>query len=103
MLSALRALLDDKLQGVPISAAAKRLGVSERTLQRKLGEAGTTFQRELTDARVRAAKRMLVEGSAPLTTIALEAGYASLQHLNESFKKRTGMLPSAWRKRVSDR
>ena len=98
-LVALRALLDAKLHGVSVAAAARALGMSDRTLQRKLGEAGTTFQTEMSDARVRAAKRMLLDGDAPLTTIAIESGCASLQHFNTLFRKRTGQLPSAWRKR----
>jgi AraC-like DNA-binding protein len=53
----------------------------------------------MSDARVRAAKRMLLDGDAPLTTIAIESGCASLQHFNTLFRKRTGQLPSAWRRR----
>jgi AraC-like DNA-binding protein len=97
LLGAVRSLLDANLRGMTIATAAKRLGVSERTLQRKLGEAKTTFQTEVIDARVRAAKRMMLDRDAPLTTIALESGCASLQHFNAMFRKRTGELPSRWR------
>jgi AraC-like DNA-binding protein len=98
-LGALRTLLDANLRGMSLGGAAKALSMSERTLQRKLGEeAHTTFQGETSDARVRTAKRLL-EGDAPLTTIALDCGCASLQHFNALFRKRTGELPSAWRKR----
>ena len=96
-LASLRALLDANLRGISVATAAKRQGMSERTLQRKLSEAGTTYQTEAIDARVRAAKRLLVDGDTALTTIAMEAGCASLQHLNSLFRKRTGELPSAWR------
>jgi AraC-like DNA-binding protein len=98
-LAELRALLDARLRGATLASAAKALKTSERTLQRKLGEARTTFVAEASDAHVRAAKRLLLETDAPLTTIALESGCASLQHFNTLFKKRTGELPSAWRKR----
>jgi AraC-like DNA-binding protein len=99
-LGALRSLLDGHLRDeLSIAVAAKKLALSERTLQRKLGEAGTTFQHEVSDARVRAAKRMLLDPETPLTTIALESGCASLQHFNTLFRKRTGELPSAWRAR----
>jgi AraC-like DNA-binding protein len=96
--SALRVLLDGHLGGVPVTDAASALGMSERTLQRKLSEVGTTFQDEMGDARVRAAKRMLLDGDAPLTEIAFEVGCASLQHFSALFRKRTGRSPSAWRK-----
>jgi len=98
-LGTLRTLLDANLRDVSVAMAAKKLGLSHRTLQRKLEDEGTTFQNETIDARVRAAKRLLVERDAPLTTIALEAGFASLQHFNTLFRKRTGTLPSAWRAR----
>jgi AraC-like DNA-binding protein len=103
-LGALRSLLDAHLRDdVSIASAAKSLALSERTLQRKLGEAGTTFQHEVIDARVRAARRMLLDVDTPLTTIALECGCASLQHFNTLFRKRTGELPSAWRSRQRPR
>jgi len=94
---ALRALLDENLEGLPIAAAAKRLGMSERTLQRKLAEADTTYKDELADARVRAAKRMLVESESPLTTIAFDVGCGSLQNFSALFRRRTGDSPSAYR------
>jgi AraC-like DNA-binding protein len=94
---ALRALLDHKLDGIPIAKAAKQLGLSERTLQRKLAEAGTTFKDELADARIRAAKRMLLESAAPLTTIAFDVGCGSLQYFSALFRRRTGESPSGFR------
>lgn len=94
---ALRALLDRNLDGMPIATAAKRLGMSERTLQRKLADANTTFKDELADARVRAAKRMLIESDAPLTAIAFEVGCGSLQNFSALFRRRTGESPSAFR------
>ena len=96
-LGALRALLDENLEGMPIAKAAKRLGMSERTLQRKLAESDTTFKDELADARVRAAKRMLVESESPLTTIAFDVGCGSLQNFSALFRRRTGDSPSAYR------
>ncbi len=99
LLGELRAVLDQHLAGLPIADAAKRLGVSERSLQRKLGEAGTTFSDEVSEARLRAAKRMLVETDAPLTNIALDVGFASLQHFSALFRKREHVSPSDYRKR----
>ena len=100
---ALRALLDSRLDGMPIAKAARELGLSGRTLQRKLGEAGTTYKDELADARVRAAKRLLLETSAPLTTIAFEVGCSSLQMFSALFRRRTNESPSAFRARHAKR
>ena len=86
-----------------VADAAKALGTSERTLQRKLAEAKTTFQGEMAEARVRAAERMLLDRDAPLTSIALETGCASLQHFNAMFRKRRGVTPGLWRRRHGGR
>jgi AraC-like DNA-binding protein len=96
-LASLRAYLDQHLEGVRIAQAAKDLEVSERTLQRRLSESDSNFQRELTEARVRAARRLLTERGAKLSTIAVEAGFASLQQLNAAFKRHTGKSPRQWR------
>jgi AraC-like DNA-binding protein len=99
VVGALRALLDANLRGLGVAEAASRLGLSERSLQRKLGEASTTFQDELGDARVRAARKLLIETDAPLTTIAFDVGCGSLQHFSALFRKRVKESPSAFRKR----
>lgn len=99
VVTALRALLEDRLRDVSVARAARALGMSERTLQRKLAAGGTTFQAEVGDARVRIAQRRMLAGDEPLTAIALDVGCASLQHFNALFKSRTGESPSAWRSR----
>jgi AraC-like DNA-binding protein len=100
IVGALRALLDTRLSGLGVAGAARALGLSERSLQRKLTDAGTTFNDELADARVRAAKRLLVDSDAPLTSIAFDVGCATLQHFSALFRKRTRESPSAFRKRA---
>jgi AraC-like DNA-binding protein len=100
---ALRAWLDEHLAGVSVDDAAHALALSARSLQRKLGEAGTTFKAELAEARVRAARRMLAEGDAPLTAIAYDVGCASLQHFSALFRRRTHESPSAFRARHATR
>ena len=100
MLGTLRSWLDKHLADPSIADAAPMLAVSERSLQRKLQENGTTFQEEVAEARVRAAKRLLVDGDASLTAIALEVGCASPQHFSALFRRLTGESPSAWRTRA---
>jgi AraC-like DNA-binding protein len=99
LLGALRAHLDAHLRDATLPAAARALATSERSLQRALGEASTTFTDEVAEARIRAARRLLVDGDAPLSTIARQVGCASLQHFSTLFRKRTGEPPSAFRAR----
>jgi len=98
LLGALRALLSERLADLTVAGAAKRLSLSERSLQRKLSDHDTTFQAELGAARVRAAQIMLIETDAPLTKIALDVGCASLQHFSALFRKHVGVAPGKWRK-----
>jgi AraC-like DNA-binding protein len=98
VVGALAIWLDAHLSGMSLDDAARALGMSDRTLQRRLGEASTTFQDQVADARIRAAQRLLRDGDAPITSIALEVGCSSSQHLGALFRKHAGMSPSEWRK-----
>lgn len=93
---ALRGVLDDY---PPIGDAAKRLGMSERTLQRRLKEAETSYLEELNAARIRAAQGMLLDTDAPITTIALDVGCSSPQHFSALFRRLVGETPSQFRSR----
>jgi AraC-like DNA-binding protein len=77
--------------------AANQFGMSGRTFQRRLRELGTSFQREVNQAHVRLAKRLMRETNRPLKWIAIESGYASLQHLSSSFRAQVGVSPTRWR------
>lgn len=84
-----------------IDRAARALGLSVRSLQRRLREGGTTFETELRRARVRRAQRMLAETDLKLAAIAHEAGFASHAHFTQVFGEEVGMPPGAWRDRAA--
>jgi AraC-like DNA-binding protein len=83
--------------------AARALAVSTRTLQRRLREAGTSFSDVVADARLQEARARIEGSDAPLTTIALDAGFSSLQHLGQATRKAFGLSPSALRARARAR
>lgn len=97
-LLALRQLLEANPTDLPPSAAARELGLSLRTLQRRLADAETTFQSERRRAQVRAAQRLLLESDAPVTQIAHEVG-STPQRLSGLFRRIVGEPPSEWRQR----
>lgn len=102
LLRDLRAIVESKLAqdsaaGATLAGAAKSLGMSERSLQRRLGDHDTTFQAEVNRARVRIAKRLLRETDAKLTQVAHDVGCASLASFSALFRRATGETPSAWR------
>jgi len=96
MIVEIRGLLDERTPGRE-EAVARRFGMSQRTFQRRLRELGTSFQQEVTAAHVRIAKRLMRETDNPLKWIAIESGYASLQHFSSSFRAHVGVSPSRWR------
>ncbi len=103
MVRELHAWLDLQLaEGVTVDDAARGLANATRTLQRRLAEASTSFAEEVQRARVRAAQRLLVDTDAAITTIAIDVGCSSPQHLSTLFKKYVGETPSAWRTRVRE-
>lgn len=95
----LRGWLDGHLADASLQTAAKAVSRAPRSLQRDLSLAGSSFQAELDAARVRLAKRLLVESDSPLTEIAYDVGCASPQHFSTLFRRVAGMPPSAWRTR----
>jgi len=94
-----RRLLDPDAGALDLEPVSRALAISDRTLQRRLQEIDTTFQHEVTQARLAEVTRRLLDTDDALTTIALDLGFASPQHLSATFKKTHGETPSAWRKR----
>jgi AraC-like DNA-binding protein len=95
--------LDELGMSATLPQLARRLLVSPRALQRQLLESGTTFRQELTWARMRRAKRVLVETDRSVTSIAEELGYSCAQSLARAFRLTTGRSPSHCRaERQSD-
>jgi AraC-like DNA-binding protein len=77
--------------------AARALALSTRSLQRKLAEQNTSFRQELDAARLRLAKRLLLESEASITEIAFQVGLTSPQHLSTLFHKLGHESPRKWR------
>ena len=82
-----------------LSEAARELGLSVRTLQRRLADQRTSFEAQLQDVRLSLAERLLTESDTPVTTLALELGFGTSQHFSTLFRTRTGETPSSFRGR----
>ncbi|MBL9037660.1 MAG: helix-turn-helix transcriptional regulator [Archangium sp.] len=99
LVSQLRALIGERAGRLELPAAAKQLGVSQRTLQRRLAALKTSFAAELTQARLSLARERLVSSQSPLTSVAVDAGFTSLQVFSATFRRAFGEPPSAWRRK----
>jgi len=93
-IAALREYLARRGAAQTIAAAARALGSSERSLQRRLREEGATFRGELAAARVRAAVPLVVESKLKLEAIARQLGFSSLTAFSRLYRRHTGELPS---------
>lgn len=97
-------LIDRNLQEpLSTSALADKVGIG---LSRFLREFKTTFkatpQQFVRVRRLARASDLLARTDAPLTTIALETGFASHAHFSTAFRASTGMTPSVYRRRAGE-
>lgn len=89
-----------RVPSITLPQAAKQLGVSERSLQRKLEDAGTNFRSLSSETKLQEAKRLLEGTDEKLTEIARRVGLRSAEQLNKLFRVQLGENPSTIRKRA---
>jgi len=98
-ITALQRWLDDHLTEASPTAAARALGLSARTLQRRLQSHSTTFHAELREARVHRAQQLLLDTDWKLLMVAHHAGCSTSQQLSTLFRHLTGSTPTEYRKK----
>jgi len=77
---------------------ARRLGMSERTLQRRLRDEGTTFAALVDEARLELARMYLADPKLAVFEIAFLLGYSEPSAFNRAFRRWTGASPSEHRR-----
>jgi AraC-like DNA-binding protein len=95
-LLSLRAALVASHGALDLAEAARRLGVSARSLQRELTDAGVTFRAEQAEARFRAAEELL-QGDEKLVAVAARLGLSE-DGLTKLVRARTGHTPGELRR-----
>ena len=83
--------------GAAIAVVAARLGMNERTLQRRLGAEGVDFTRILNQIRRNHALRYLESPQTPLAEVAGLLGYSRETSFGRWFAAEFGITPSRWR------
>lgn len=81
-----------------LKAAARRMGMSGRTLQRRLGEEGVTFRQLVRSTRERLALHYLKNTSIPYTEIAFLLGFDEASSFFRAFRTWTGRTPETTRR-----
>ncbi|MDP1618078.1 AraC family transcriptional regulator [Phenylobacterium sp.] len=80
-----------------VSEVARRMGMSERTLQRRITEEGRSFRELLTEARRELGHRFLSDVAIELDEIAFLLGYQDATSFHRAFREWEGVTPARWR------
>jgi AraC-like DNA-binding protein len=95
-----RRLILERHDGVPsLTAAARSLHLSCRTLHRRLVAEGTSFRKLLEEMRHTLALEHVTNGRLSLEEISYLLGYSDLPNFRRAFKRWEGVAPSEYRLR----
>ena len=85
--------------GLTIADLAEKLSIQEYRLRRIINQQMQfkNFNQFLNNYRIEDACSRLRETSTPISTVALDVGYASLSVFNKAFKERYGITPTEFR------
>jgi AraC-like DNA-binding protein len=81
-----------------ITKAAKIIGLSVRTFQRRLETLGVNYTMVLEQVQLQEAKYYLKNTDVTITIIAVGLGYSDLAHFSRAFKRLAGISPSEYRR-----
>jgi len=100
----LRALISSLPRGgLTIEAAAHRLAMTPRTLQRRLAETGDTFSELVDEARLTTAQQYLADDRLTLGEISYLLGFNEPSTFHKAFRRWKGVPPGAWREQALGR
>lgn len=86
--------------GVPtLRQVARRMAMSDRSLQRRLQDAGLTYKTVVMELRMGLARTYLDQPAIRIAEVATLLGYRELSSFNHAFRRSTGFAPGAWRNR----
>jgi AraC-like DNA-binding protein len=86
-----------------IATLARRLRVSQRTLQRKLRERELSYRQLVDDTRQELALRHLEAGAMTVSELAFRLGFRSLPAFARAFHRWRGMTPSDYQRQARAR
>lgn len=81
-----------------ISAVARDLGTSERTLQRRITEEGSTFRSLIQAARRELGHKLLSGDGTDIAEVACLLGFQDVTSFYRAFRSWEGITPQAWRR-----
>jgi AraC-like DNA-binding protein len=85
-------------QALRLHDVARRIGASDRGLQRALAESGDgSFSQALRTRRLEVAARLIASSCLPINQVATRVGYTSAEHFTRAFRREHGLAPRAFR------
>lgn len=91
-------------QGYPrLEHVADKVGITQRTLQRRLSAAGTSYTQLVNELRFGLAAKLLEDAVVPIASIAKQAGFANHSGFSRAFHAWTGMTPRQYRAQLLTR
>ncbi|MEV6716679.1 AraC family transcriptional regulator [Lentzea sp. NPDC051208] len=79
-----------------MSAVARTLGISPRTLRRRLATSGTSYQALLDEVRAKRAVRLLTDGELSVEAVAERLGFAEAASFTHAFRRWFGVTPGRY-------
>jgi len=98
----LRNALGSSITQMTLPAAAKILGISGRSLQRRLAARGLSYREIQRAMRCEVALAMLARNESTASQVADSLGFSELSSFSRAFKRWTGLSPRAHRRRLAD-
>lgn len=87
-----------------LESAASYMNISPHYFSKLFkSEVGENFIDYVTDKKVERAKDLIRDTDIPLNTIAFELGFNEANYFSKVFKKKAGMTPSQYRKKVEEK
>ena len=100
---AMRYMQEHYMEEIDIGTLAEKLGFHSAYLTRLFNRyAGDSPLRYLTNIRIHEAKRLLRDSSLSISRVGELVGYPDQFHFSKTFRKATGMNPSAFRKQIEE-
>ncbi len=83
-----------------LTSAARKLGMSVRSLQRALEREGTTFERERSLVRKGIFEALVGDQSLKIDAVAASLGFGSVRAFSTAFRRAVGVSPRAFRAKI---
>lgn len=100
---AVRAVIAASLRqgGATLPRAARQLGISTRSLQRRIAAMGTSYSELVAEVRIETACHLLAESDERLADIAARLGFAGASSFSRTFVRLMKIQPTVYRRQQS--